>query len=121
MTVRARVNRAALDARIVLSSKLRQLEQTVATTASAPNDRLVRRLLMATSRGPFGRLAGRGDGMTTALGATFTAAVRVIDRVHRSAADVRTTSHPSHAPRTTSSEVARGASRWYSETNTTEK
>lgn len=43
--------------------------------------------------------------MTTALGATFTAAVRVIDRVHRSAADVRTTSHPSHAPRFTEHDI----------------
>src|SRR6185369_10417620 len=52
------------------------------------DDELVRRLVLA-GLGPLGGLAPGGDRVTAAGGAAFAAAVRVVDRVHGDAADVR--------------------------------
>src|SRR5260221_9539961 len=53
-----------------------------------PDDELVGRLVR-TSLGALGRLAPRGDRVAAAGGLAFTAAVRVVDRVHGDAANVR--------------------------------
>src|SRR6185437_12051880 len=45
----------------------------------------------------LGRLAPRSDRVAAARGAAFTAAMRVIDRIHRNAAVVRTAAHPALA------------------------
>src|ERR1700754_2739864 len=52
------------------------------------DDELVRRLVR-TSLAALGRHAPRGDRVTAARGLAFTAAVRVVDRVHGDTADVR--------------------------------
>src|SRR5690606_5753530 len=53
------------------------------------DDELIRRLVGA-GLAALGRHAPGGDRVTAARGAAFTAAVRVVDRVHGDAADVRT-------------------------------
>src|SRR5450432_3198150 len=53
-----------------------------------PDNELVGRLVR-TSAGALGRLAPRRDRVTAAGGLAFAAAMRVVDRVHGDAADVR--------------------------------
>src|SRR5690606_8485878 len=59
-------------------------------------DHLVRRLVLA-GPGALGRLAPRGDRVTAARGAAFTAAVRVVDRVLGDTAGERLDAHPAAA------------------------
>src|ERR1043165_3730837 len=55
------------------------------------------RLLVGAGLLALGRLAPRRHRVTAARGAAFAAAVRVIDRVHRDAAVVRTAAEPARA------------------------
>ena len=57
---------------------------------------LRRRLVRARARA-LGRLAPRGDRMPAARGAALAAAVRVVDRVHHHAADLRADALEAHA------------------------
>src|SRR5690606_37570123 len=65
---------------------------------AATDDELVRGLVLAGA-GALGVLAPRGDRRTAARGATLTTTVRVVDRVHGDAADVRTEAHVTLAAR----------------------
>src|SRR5690606_27943167 len=60
------------------------------------DDVLIRRLVSTCLRA-LGRLAPRGDRVATTRGAAFAAAVRVIDRVHDDAANVRAEAHVANA------------------------
>src|SRR5215207_3999392 len=61
------------------------------------HDHVLRALVLARLVAA-GRLAPRGDGVATARGLALAAAVRVIDRVHGDAADVRADALPARAP-----------------------
>src|SRR5690606_35189765 len=62
------------------------------------NDRAVARLTLLTGCTALSTFALRADRVATALGSAFTTAVRVIDRVHCGAANMRATAHPTVAP-----------------------
>src|SRR5690606_38344629 len=60
------------------------------------DDELVRRLVGAGALA-LGRLAPRSNRMTATRGAAFTTTMRVVDRVHRDTANVRTLAQPAIA------------------------
>src|SRR5688572_14198862 len=75
-----------------------QLLHTVTAAAPAADDCFVRCFAALARHAAFGAFARGADRMAAALGAAFTAAVRVIDRVHGRAADVRLATQPTSSP-----------------------
>src|SRR4051812_9988114 len=69
----------------------------VLPAATAANDQLVGFLVLRAGALAERRHAPRGDRVTAALRLAFTAAVRVVDRVHRRAADGRALAEPARA------------------------
>src|SRR5438045_9025357 len=73
---------------------------------AAPDDQLVRFLVLRARALAERGHAPRGDRMTAALGLALAAAVRVVDRVHRRAADGGTLAQPPAATGLAAGEVA---------------
>src|SRR5258707_15761124 len=78
---------------------LLQFELTVPPRLAAADDGRVGRLAVLPRTATLGRHARGADRMTATLGASFATAVRMVDRVHRGAADGRPNAEPSLAPR----------------------
>src|SRR5690606_21868232 len=78
---------------------------SLALLLAAPDDHVVGPLVLARLEA-LGKLAPWRAGMTAAARATLATAHRVIDRVHRHAAVVRTTAQPALTPRLTEADVA---------------
>src|SRR5689334_24661405 len=73
---------------------LLQFELTITAGLAAADNRRIRRLAVGPRPATLGGNAGRADGMTATLGAPFTTAVRMVNRVHRGAADGRPDAEP---------------------------
>ena len=73
---------------------LLDLQLSIPPRLSPADDRLVRGFSALAGGAALGQLAGRADRVAAALGAAFAAAVRMVDRVHRRAADVRAAAQP---------------------------
>src|SRR5205814_8563278 len=71
-----------------------QFLYAVASAATTADDCFIRCLATIACHAALGRFALRADGVPAALGATFTTAVRMIDGVHRRAANVRAAAKP---------------------------
>src|SRR6056297_520101 len=73
---------------------LMQLQLTVTTALTPPDNRAVTWLALLTGTATLGTLALWADRVTSTLGPTFTTTVWMVDRVHRGSAYVRSTAHP---------------------------
>src|SRR5688500_18329819 len=78
----------------LLQSKIQNLKSKISLLSSSVLHDHVRRAFVPPRLVAACRLSPRGHRVAAAGGFTFTAAVRVIDRVHRDAADLRTLAHP---------------------------
>src|SRR4051794_14710262 len=74
------------------------LAATLLPTPALPDDQLVGCLVLLAGALPERRDAPRSDRMTAALRLALATAVRVVDRVHRGAADSRALADPAAAP-----------------------
>src|SRR5260221_6023379 len=79
------------------SSPLLDFQLPVPPRTTATDERRVRRLTSLAGAAPLGGLALGAHRMATALGAAFTTAVRMVDRVHGRAAHVWAMAQPAVA------------------------
>src|SRR5438552_3285113 len=75
------------------------LDLAVAARAAAAHDRRIGGLASLSRAASLGALAGGADGMPASFGSTLATAVRMVDRVHRRAAHMRSPAEPAVSSR----------------------